>query len=98
MTWACCCLLQKRLKENEALALEFTATELFEAASLAKGQEWSDMAPAGKKKYEELASGQLGCACMLHWVDQQTLRQLVVVPLPADKCNSPAPDKCIPVP
>lgn len=56
-------LLQKRLKENEALALEFTAMELFEAASVAKGQDWADM--ADKQKYEELAEGKLRLASTL---------------------------------
>ena len=51
-------MLQQRLKENEALALEFTATELFEAASVAKAQEWADMDATGRSKYDKLAQGE----------------------------------------
>ena len=50
-------MMQKRLKENEALALEFTATELFEAASVAKAQEWANMVATSRSKYEQLAQG-----------------------------------------
>ena len=58
-------LLQKRLRDNEALALEFTATELFEAASVAKGQEWADMTDSAKQQYAKLAEGKLTCSFWL---------------------------------
>ena len=51
-------MLQKRLKENEGLALEYSATDLFEGTSIAKRKAWLDMADSGKRKYEKLAEGQ----------------------------------------
>ncbi len=50
-------VVQKRLKENEDLALEYSATDLFEGTSIAKRKAWLDMADSGRRKYEKLADG-----------------------------------------
>ena len=49
--------MQKRLKENEDLALQYSAMDLFEGTSIAKKQAWLDMADSGRKKYVKLAEG-----------------------------------------
>lgn len=70
-------MLQKRLKEDENLALEYSATDLFEGTSIAKRKAWLDMADSGRRKYGKLAEGEQGlsycdftdnttcCKCML---------------------------------
>ncbi len=70
-------VLQKRLKEDENLALEYSATDLFEGTSIAKRKAWLDMADSGRRKYDKLAEGEEGlsyccftdnrtcCKCML---------------------------------
>ncbi|DBB00824.1 TPA: hypothetical protein ACH3X1_000752 [Trebouxia sp. C0004] len=47
--------VEKRLKEDENLALEYSATDLFEGTSIAKRKAWLDMADSGKRKYDKLA-------------------------------------------
>ena len=73
----CLVVLQKRLKEDENLALEYSATDLFEGTSIAKRKAWLDMADSGRRKYDKLAEGEQGlsycaftdsttcCKCML---------------------------------
>lgn len=51
-------MLQKRLKEDENLALEYSATDLFEGTSIAKRKAWLDMADSGRRKYGKLAEGE----------------------------------------
>ncbi|KAL0046964.1 hypothetical protein WJX82_003155 [Trebouxia sp. C0006] len=47
--------VEKRLKEDENLALEYSATDLFEGTSIAKRKAWLDMADSGRRKYDKLA-------------------------------------------
>ncbi len=73
----CLVVVQKRLKEDENLALEYSATDLFEGTSIAKRKAWLDMADSGRRKYDKLAEGVGGlsycdltdnticCKCML---------------------------------
>lgn len=62
----CLVVLQKRLKEDENLALEYSATDLFEGTSIAKRKAWLDMADSGRRKYDKLAEGEEGlCYCAL---------------------------------
>ncbi|DBA78417.1 TPA: hypothetical protein ACH3X2_007913 [Trebouxia sp. C0005] len=47
--------VEKRLKEDENLALEYSPTDLFEGTSIAKRKAWLDMADSGRRKYDKLA-------------------------------------------
>ena len=50
-------LLQKRLKEDENLALEYTATDLFEGTSIDKRQAWLNMPDSERAQYDKQAEG-----------------------------------------
>ena len=49
--------LQKRLKEDENLALEYTATDLFEGTSIDKRQAWLNMPDSERAQYDKQAEG-----------------------------------------
>ena len=68
--------MQKRLKENENLALEYSATDLFEGTSIAKRKAWLEMADSGRRKYEKLAEGAFGCFC---FIVQQSLQEVTAM-------------------
>ena len=75
-------VLQKRLKEDENLALEYSATDLFEGTSIAKRKAWLDMADSGRRKYDKLAEGEEG----LSYCDFTTTQHAASACLLAPEC------------